>query len=191
MASPTQWRVWVNSGSWWWTGWLCCSLWGWRVGHDWATELNWTFMGLSLHNHVPSPISISLIYLPYPIGSVSLVKTDCYHRWWRGNSEQVEPLIRRRMCWGVEGIGECAWSIGFEERLQVRGWNGEIGKKYSLPLNNMGLNGLGPRIYRFLQWICATVLHYPQLVESADAKPKIQGNQGYGWQTQSCRWIFD
>ena len=45
MASPTVWAwVWVNSGSWWWTG---------RPGvlrftglqrfrHDWATELNWT-----------------------------------------------------------------------------------------------------------------------------------------------------
>ena len=36
--------VWVNSGSWWWTGrpgvlWFMGSQ---RVGHDWATELNWT-----------------------------------------------------------------------------------------------------------------------------------------------------
>ena len=45
MASPTwcTW-VWVNSGSWWWTGrpgvlWLMGSQ---RVRHDWATELNWT-----------------------------------------------------------------------------------------------------------------------------------------------------
>ena len=44
MASPTQWTwVWVNSGSWWWTGrpgvlWFMGSQ---RVGHDWATELNW------------------------------------------------------------------------------------------------------------------------------------------------------
>ena len=38
MASPTQWTwVWVNSGSWWWTG-----RGSQRVGHDWATELNWT-----------------------------------------------------------------------------------------------------------------------------------------------------
>ena len=44
MASPTQctW-VWVNSGSWWWTGrpavlWFMESL---RVRRDWATELNW------------------------------------------------------------------------------------------------------------------------------------------------------
>ena len=43
MASPTRctW-VWVNSGSWWWTGrpgmlrFMGC-----RVGHDWTTELNW------------------------------------------------------------------------------------------------------------------------------------------------------
>ena len=43
MASPAQWRwVWVNSGSWWWTGkpGMLQSM-GWqRVRHDWATELN-------------------------------------------------------------------------------------------------------------------------------------------------------
>ena len=45
LASPTQWTwVWVGSGSWWWTGrpgvlWFMGSQ---RVGHDWATELNWT-----------------------------------------------------------------------------------------------------------------------------------------------------
>ena len=44
MASPTRWtRVWVNSGSWWWTGrpgvlWFMGSQ---TVGRDWATELNW------------------------------------------------------------------------------------------------------------------------------------------------------
>ena len=44
MPSLNQWTwVWVNSGSWWWTGSLaCCSPWGsQRVGHDWVTELNW------------------------------------------------------------------------------------------------------------------------------------------------------
>ena len=45
MASPTRWAwVWVNSGSWWWTGRpgvlrFMGSQW---VGHDWVTELNWT-----------------------------------------------------------------------------------------------------------------------------------------------------
>ena len=45
MASPTQWTwVWVNSGSWWWTGrpGVLRSMGSQRVGHDWATELNWT-----------------------------------------------------------------------------------------------------------------------------------------------------
>ena len=45
MASPTQWTwVWVNSGSWWWTGrsGMLQFMGLQRVGHDWATELNWT-----------------------------------------------------------------------------------------------------------------------------------------------------
>ena len=45
MASRTRWTwVWVNSGRWWWTGRpgvLRC-MGSQRVGHDWATELNWT-----------------------------------------------------------------------------------------------------------------------------------------------------
>ena len=45
MASPTRctW-VWVNSGSWWWTGrpGVLQFMGLQRVGHDWVTELNWT-----------------------------------------------------------------------------------------------------------------------------------------------------
>ena len=45
MASPIRWTwVWVNSGSWWWT-WrpgMLRFMGSQRVGHDWATELNWT-----------------------------------------------------------------------------------------------------------------------------------------------------
>ena len=44
MASPTQWMwVWVNSGSWWWTGRLGVlqSIGLQRAGRDWVTELNW------------------------------------------------------------------------------------------------------------------------------------------------------
>ena len=45
MASLTRWTwVWVNSGSWWWTGrpGMLQFTESQRVGHDWATELNWT-----------------------------------------------------------------------------------------------------------------------------------------------------
>ena len=44
MASPTRWTwVWVNAGSWWWTGRpdVLQFMGSQRVGHDWATELNW------------------------------------------------------------------------------------------------------------------------------------------------------
>ena len=45
MASLTRWTwVSVNSGSWWWTGrsGVLRFMGSWRVGHNWATELNWT-----------------------------------------------------------------------------------------------------------------------------------------------------
>ena len=45
MTSLTGWTwVWVNSGSWWWTGrpGVLQFTGSQRVGHDWATELNWT-----------------------------------------------------------------------------------------------------------------------------------------------------
>ena len=44
MASLTQWTwVWVDSsdGQ---GGLVCCGSWGRTVGHDWATELNWTLL---------------------------------------------------------------------------------------------------------------------------------------------------
>ena len=44
-ASLTRWTwVWVNSGRWWWTGrpGVLQFMGLQRVGHDWATELNWT-----------------------------------------------------------------------------------------------------------------------------------------------------
>ena len=54
MASPTQWRwVWVNSGSWWLSGRpgvLQC-MGPQRVGHDWATEMNWA--AVSMRNAHP------------------------------------------------------------------------------------------------------------------------------------------
>ena len=45
MASPTRWTwLWVNSGSWWWTGrpGMLRFMGSQRVGHNWATKLNWT-----------------------------------------------------------------------------------------------------------------------------------------------------
>ena len=66
MASLTQWTwVWVNSGSWWWTGrpGVLQSRGSQRVRQDWATELNWirfviAFLPRSKH------LLISWLHLP-------------------------------------------------------------------------------------------------------------------------------
>ena len=68
MASPTKWTwVWVNSGSWWWTGkpGVLQFMASQRVRHDWATELNWTE---SYHRHFDSPL---LLLPPLGKGAVS------------------------------------------------------------------------------------------------------------------------
>ena len=55
MASLTRgtW-VWVSSGSWWWTGrpGVLQSMGSQRVGHDWGTELNWSYRKLEYSPHV-------------------------------------------------------------------------------------------------------------------------------------------
>ena len=63
MASLTRWTwVWVNSRSWWWTqrpG-VLRFMGSQRVGHDWATELNWTeytCFSAILSNHPTLPFS--------------------------------------------------------------------------------------------------------------------------------------
>ena len=65
MASLTQWMwVWVNSGSWWWTGrpGVLQFMGLQRVGHDWAPELNWTEVKPLW---LPTPFSYSP-FLLYP-----------------------------------------------------------------------------------------------------------------------------
>ena len=68
MASLTRWTwVWVNSGSWWWTGrrGVLQFMGSQRVRHDWATELNWTECLASVNDRV-------LIFCTYYFQSSSL-----------------------------------------------------------------------------------------------------------------------
>ena len=74
MASPTRWTwVWVNSGRWWWTGrpgilWFM-GLQG--VGHDWATELNWTEL-----NWYYKPLVYIFLYFFPPVEGKLLESKD-------------------------------------------------------------------------------------------------------------------
>ena len=82
MASLTRWTwVWVNSGSWWWTGrpGVLRFMGSQRVGHERATELNWTRLHLRMEG----------------IGNFSLVVTVRTPVWssWRQNQESLGVLI--------------------------------------------------------------------------------------------------
>ena len=72
MASPTRWTwVWVNSGSWWWTGrpGVLRFMGLQRVGHDWATELSdftsnntdWREVREEAQGSLPCSILLSII----------------------------------------------------------------------------------------------------------------------------------
>ena len=62
-ASLSLWTwVWVNSGSWWWTG-RAAMLWYMglqRVGHDWVAELNWTVKGFGKVNKAEIDVFLEL-----------------------------------------------------------------------------------------------------------------------------------
>ena len=65
MASLTQWTwVWVDSRSWWWTGrsGVLQFMGSQRVGHDWATELNWTEVPVDLQWTEFSPWPLRAFY---------------------------------------------------------------------------------------------------------------------------------
>ena len=64
MESLTQW-TWVNSGSWWWTGrpGVLQFMASRRVGHDWATERNWTDTVWNVSKENISPLKEAIFLL--------------------------------------------------------------------------------------------------------------------------------
>ena len=90
MASPTWWTwVWVNSGSWWWTerpGVLWCMGLQ-RVGHDWATVLNWTeallfnhfIMNFLVHRDLQSSINTILGLFSFWVYAVRICCRKNFH----------------------------------------------------------------------------------------------------------------
>ena len=78
MASPSQWTwVWVCSRSWWWTGkpGVLQSMGSQSVGHEWATELNWTepnWRQVSNVSPLPCLLNLLLAYLDWSVSVFSL-----------------------------------------------------------------------------------------------------------------------
>ena len=75
MASPIRWKwVWVDSGSWWWTGRPCLLqfMWSQRVRHDWVTELNWTDVCIKrshIHHFIVMPYVWRHTCFRFPAGT--------------------------------------------------------------------------------------------------------------------------
>ena len=112
MASPTQWPwVWVNSGSWWWTGrsGVLRFMGLQRVRHSWATELSWTD---------PLPV-------PHAYGfSVKLGKTLWTSHWRRRKTPEAGRAgWQRSSCWKgcpvLDGV-DFSHSV---TRLQASSWS--------------------------------------------------------------------
>ena len=65
MASLIRWTwIWVDSGSWWWTGspGVLRFMGSQRVGHDWVTELNWDWNMFKTYTAKPSATSKTTDY---------------------------------------------------------------------------------------------------------------------------------
>ena len=124
MASPTQWTwLWVNSGSWWWTGrpGVLQSMRSQRVRHDWETELNWNE-------------ELSVTGLPswgFPGGSSDRGsscqyrrhKRHVFHPWvreipWR-RAWQPIPLFLSGECHGQRSLVACS---PYHSATQSRTW---------------------------------------------------------------------
>ena len=107
MASPTRWVwVWVNSGSWWWTGrpGVLRFMGLQRVRHNWATELNWT----ELRSEGAGSMELAFLWeeRETPENSFSLCshwEEDIEH-WWEGHCPPVnrKGLLRNGTWWHLD-----------------------------------------------------------------------------------------
>ena len=114
MASPTQWTwIWVNSGSWWWTGkpGVLRSIGSQRVWHDWATDLNWT--------RLQWPVTMNIIFFFFfffahtsRIGWVILLKWSKLSWFWVGSLTHQQSAGGSDGVWLVEDVCCChGWSL--------------------------------------------------------------------------------
>ena len=99
MASLTRWtRVWVNSGFWWWTGrpGVLRFMGSQRVGHNWATELNWRLRNSNLNTYWSKNLQTSLYdwALGHPIETMTV---------------KISFPSSISKCLGLQSNGDC-WS---------------------------------------------------------------------------------
>ena len=82
MASPTRWAwVWVNSGSWWWTGrpGVLRFMGSQRVIHNWVTELNWTEVGHNFPSRSKKLNFMAAVTIHSDFGAQENKICHCFH----------------------------------------------------------------------------------------------------------------
>ena len=105
-------RVWVNSGSWWWTGWpgVLRFMGSQRVGHDWATELNWRSKYL-FSNHQNNFYYNLFVSISFNFCLIFKYKwTDLNYIWEDFLYETIKSMIFTKKIWLHE---ESFYNIGF------------------------------------------------------------------------------
>ena len=134
MASLTRWTwVWVNSGSWWWTGrpGLLGFMGSQRVRHDWVTQLSWTeLLGWKVITNLDSILKSRDITFPTKVNLVKAVVFSSSHVWmWE--LEYKERWMQKNYALSC-GVGEHSWeSLGLQEDPTSPSKR-EISPRYSL-----------------------------------------------------------
>ena len=101
MASPTRWTwVWVNSGSWWWTGrpGVLQFMGLQRVGHDWATELNWILAMLVLVLRLSFVTAVPVCYKSITGNADNASKSSSHLFWKTIDLERIKWDYRAFAC---------------------------------------------------------------------------------------------
>ena len=106
MASLSRWTwVWVNSGSWWWTGrpGMLRFMGLQRVGHDWATELNWNESIWAMN-----PWNLSLRFRPKSLFSAAWPQEESCFVCFKPDFERWEMWW-----WGLHLAEQMPWAEVF------------------------------------------------------------------------------
>ena len=99
--------IWVSSGSWWWTGKPgVLQPMGQRVGHDWATELNW----MNIFPHVQSHICYFWCWQAICHGNTKLLKFPEFLTFFFLHADTHVLVLLSSSCFS---IGQTCRSISF------------------------------------------------------------------------------
>ena len=153
MASLTWWTwVWVNSGSWWWTGrpGVLPFMGSWGVGHDWVTDLIWS--------HINYYKILIIGFCPIHRTSLLAQTVKCLPTMWETRvwSLGQENPLEKEMAFHSSTL---AWKIPWMEepaRLQSMG-SQRVGHDWATSLHFCPI-AVGPCVYLLYYMVVCIVI---------------------------------